>query len=217
MQLPEVGAANPLHRLDRRLDSSGSLKPQQPGVLVGRHRGAHLIVELVQLLVKACDFGITVALGLGQRRGALLQTHRDLRQLIPMPVECGACSTHLTGLIDRMLRTIADVPGFEFFLRFAEVVVGFLDVVARPVKRIRELVDRPGITTLKLVVQRPRITTGKGAQVTGIQVDQPDRRHRRAYRNSPPAAPRSSAADSSASLNARAAKPACPDRPRKAE
>jgi hypothetical protein len=97
-----------------------------------------------------------------------------------VPIQRGGSSTYLAGLIDRVLGPIAHISGFEFFFGFGEVVVGFFDVVAGPVKSVSELVDGAGITALELVVELPRIASGKSAKVSGVEIDQADRGHGRA-------------------------------------
>nr|WP_045384513.1 hypothetical protein [Mycobacterium kyorinense] len=60
----------------------------------------------------------------------------------------------------------------EFLLSLVEVVIGFFDMVTSPVKRIGKLVDRSGIPGLQLVVEFPRMTAGRPAQLTDVEVGQ---------------------------------------------
>lgn len=94
--------------------------------------------------------------------------------------QCGGYLLNFVRIVDRVLAVVAGIRRFELLFGPVEVIIGFLDVVARAVKRIGEVVDRPGIPSLQLVIEFPRITTGRLAQLIYVQVDQTEWSHRRA-------------------------------------
>jgi hypothetical protein len=59
---------------------------------------------------------------------------------------------------------VAAVGAFELLLRLGELLVGVLDVSARPMERPRQLVDGTGVTGVQLVLDGPWVTTGGGDQ-----------------------------------------------------
>nr|WP_235215771.1 hypothetical protein [Mycobacterium kyorinense] len=150
---------------------------QPAGVLTVALRRRHLIVDLVQRGIDCRDGGVAVTLGAGQRRGHLLQTRRYTRQRFFMPRQRGGCPLHFGRLVDRMLDAVAPISLIELLLGLIEVIIGFLDMVTRPVKRIGEVVDRAGVPSLQLIIEFPRITTGRPAQLIDIQIDQASRSH----------------------------------------